>query len=84
MLNVLQAPKRSLPKSCSQTFEKNETLSIHLLGDPRKQHFKVWPYCPPYVDGIWGIWGSYYTIPKAIFYLLKGTKGSEADLRVAK
>ena len=21
---------------------------------------------------IWGIWGSYYTIPKAIFYLLKG------------
>ena len=26
---------------------------------------------PPYVDRIWGIWGSYYNIPKAIFYLLK-------------
>ena len=24
------------------------------------------------VDRIWGIWGSYYNIPKAIFYLLKG------------
>ena len=21
---------------------------------------------------MWGIWGSYYDIPKAIFYLLKG------------
>ena len=21
---------------------------------------------------VWGIWGSYYKIPKAIFYLLKG------------
>ena len=27
---------------------------------------------PPQVDRIWGIWGSYYNIPKAIFYLLKG------------
>ena len=24
------------------------------------------------MDRIWGIWGSYYNIPKAIFYLLKG------------
>ena len=23
------------------------------------------------VDRIWGLWGSYYNIPKAIFYLLK-------------
>ena len=30
------------------------------------------PYSPPEVDGIWGIWGSYYNIPKAIFYLLQG------------
>ena len=29
-------------------------------------------YSPPYVERIWGMWGSYYTIPKAIFYLLKG------------
>ena len=27
---------------------------------------------PPLVDRIWGLWGSYYNIPKAIFYLLKG------------
>ena len=29
-------------------------------------------YSPPEVDRIWGIWGSYYNILKAIFYLLKG------------
>ena len=29
-------------------------------------------YSPPSVDRIWGIWGSYYNIPKAIFNLLKG------------
>ena len=25
------------------------------------------------VDRTWGTWGSYYNIPKAIFYLLRGT-----------
>ena len=29
-------------------------------------------YSPPQVDRIWGTWGSYYDIPKAIFYLLTG------------
>ena len=29
-------------------------------------------YSPPQVDTIWGIWGSNYNIPRAIFYLLKG------------
>ena len=29
-------------------------------------------YRPPEVDRIWGIRGSYYHIPRAIFYLLKG------------
>ena len=29
-------------------------------------------YSPPYVDRIWGIWGCFYKIPKAVFYLLKG------------
>ena len=29
-------------------------------------------YSPPQVDRIWGRWGSYYNIPKAIFYLLEG------------
>ena len=27
---------------------------------------------PPNVDRIWGICGSYFNIPKAIFYLLTG------------
>ena len=29
-------------------------------------------YSPPYLDRIWGIWGSCYNIPQAVFYLLKG------------
>ena len=29
-------------------------------------------YSPPSVDRLYGIWGSYYNIPAAIFYLLKG------------
>ena len=29
-------------------------------------------YSSPSVDRIWDIWGSYYNIPKAIFYLLEG------------
>ena len=36
---------------------------------------------PPEVDRIWGIWGSYDRVPKAIFimfYLLKGTIGFRA------
>ena len=35
---------------------------------------KVWVlvlYSPPQVGKIWGIWGSYYGIPEATFYLLK-------------
>ena len=36
-------------------------------------------FCPPEVDRLWGIWGSYYNIPKAIFYLLKGTIGSRVE-----
>ena len=34
-------------------------------------------YSPPSVDRIWGVWGSYYDIPKAIFYLLKLDKQIE-------
>ena len=30
------------------------------------------PYSPPYVDRIWGIWGSYKIPIYSIFYLLKG------------
>ena len=39
------------------------------------------PYSPPKVDRIWGIWGSYYNIPKTIFYLLKGDYSSKGSLR---
>ena len=30
----------------------------------------------PTLSRIWGIWGSYYNIPKAIFYLLKADYNS--------
>ena len=30
------------------------------------------PHSPPQVDRMWDIWGSYYNIDEAIFYLLKG------------
>ena len=29
-------------------------------------------YTRPELSRIWGIWGSYYNIPKARFYVLKG------------
>ena len=35
-------------------------------------HWDTKNYSPPEVNRIWGIWGSYYNIPKAMFYLLKG------------
>ena len=34
--------------------------------------FMLWVYSRRQVDRIWGTWGSYHNIPKAIFYLLKG------------
>ena len=40
------------------------------LGFPR--NIDVCTHSPPSVDRIGGIWGSYYSITKAIFYLLKG------------
>ena len=39
------------------------------------------PYSPnQVVDRIWGIWGSFYKIPKAIFYLLKGDCKPTTDI----
>ena len=35
---------------------------------------------PSYADRIWGIWGPYYSIPKAILYLLKGDYNPEVIL----
>ena len=37
-----------------------------------------WGYSPPSVDRLWDIWGPYYNVPRAIFYLLKG------DFRIHK
>ena len=42
--------------------------SKDLLGREGRSYM----YSPPQVDRIWGIWGSYFNIPKAMFYLLKG------------
>ena len=44
---------------------------------------ELWVYSRPQVDRIWGTWGSYYNMPKAIFYLLKGDyRGSVFGVRV--
>ena len=43
-----------------------------LLGWLQAFNQKSRTYSPPYVNRMWGIWGSYYNIPTAIFYLLKG------------
>ena len=40
--------------------------------DPYPQPWPSTVYSSPEVDRIWGIWGSYYNVPKATFYLLKG------------
>ena len=42
------------------------------LSAEHKQESHVSAYSPPLVDRIWGIWRSYYAIPKAVFYLFKG------------
>ena len=47
-----------------------EKVEGKVLGQHRRNPNHK-PYSPPEVDRIWGIWGSCYNIPKAIFYLLK-------------
>ena len=49
-------------------------LKLQFVGAPDEPRPRgVWMDIdsPPKVDRIWGIWGSYCNIPKAIFYLLK-------------
>ena len=43
-----------------------------LLGAYTYIYIYIYIYSPPCLDRIWGTWGSYSNIPKAIFYLLKG------------
>ena len=41
-------------------------------------------YSLPEVDRIWGIWGCYDNLPKAIFYLLKGDYNFMQDFQYDK
>ena len=47
----------------SSFFKGEEPLSTTAAAPP------WYPYSPPQVDRIWGMWGSYYNVPKTIFYL---------------
>ena len=55
-------PRSTIPQY--EIFLIYSSPDVHTLGGER--------YSPPEVDRKWGIWGSYYNIPKTIFYLLKG------------
>ena len=50
---------------CHRVLEDDDQASGKMRGS-----FQT--YSPPSVDRMWGIWGSYYNIPEAIFDLLKG------------
>ena len=53
------------------SIKKNVTFG-RLLQLPGLHIPTTHKYSPPQVDRIWGIWGSYYTVPKAKFDLLNG------------
>ena len=53
-------------RNCNKQDYVGTTAGIHPQFRTRQE------YSPPSVDSICVIWGSYYDIPKAIFYLLKG------------
>ena len=46
---------------------------LHVYGYAARVSRNMPTRSAPEVDYIWGIWGSSYNIPKAIFYLLKGS-----------
>ena len=51
------------------------SIQLHLPAASRLLSIQSLPckVCsPPLLDRIWGMWGFYYNIPKAMFYLLKG------------
>ena len=54
----------------------------------QERNSRVGIYSPPYVDGTWGIWGSYFNLPKTIVYLLKGNYpfrvGGEGNMIVSQ
>ena len=63
----------SATKACST---KVSRMPAAVMSLPKVGGFRV-----PRIDRIWGIWGSYYSIPKAIFYLLKGQSRFLGTLR---
>ena len=52
----------------------------HCPADRSRSRSAPATYSPPMspLSRIWGIWGSYYNIPKTIFYLLKGDYNQQA------
>ena len=59
--------KSSTPNPSSPRTSEVGSVTFVFLG------FRI--YGPPLLDRIWGIWGSSSTIPKAMFYVLRGTVG---------
>ena len=50
-----------------------EERDASLVLNPQSTSIANHGHSPASVNRIWGIWGSYCNIPKAIFYLLQGT-----------
>ena len=83
IIQLLLSGGSTQPKPYSVNYPAPWPLGTKVVSFPfRNQHeapnltshkcYCIKPSSPPRVDRIWGIWGSYYNIPKAIFYLLKG------------
>ena len=58
---------QSFPK-CLRADMREETNELSQQEKAKRRN----EYSPGEVDRVWGIWGSYYNTPKAIFYLPKG------------
>ena len=56
----------------SVDYSSNVLPELNPINPKTRRSSTFETYSPPYVDRIWGIWGSYYNVPRAIFYLLKG------------
>ena len=73
----LQAVRSKRPGVLQLYGHKSDNTSYNSLNNQTRAsgyviYIYIYIYGPPQVDRIWGIWGSYYNIPQAIFALLKG------------
>ena len=59
---------------CSELLTQVHPDKINAQAQTEDEHATQVPiaYSPPQVGRLWGMWGPYYNIPKAISYLLKG------------